>query len=160
MDYQEQAIKSVVAVFEDQEICQTNFTVAPLQSTTQQFIPDMENNLGIGNHLKLLDEDIHKNIHKIQLLNGLAPSESFSSKDGIHLTVEMEAGTGKTDVYLRSIFQMKHLYSFTKFIIVVPSIAIKEGVAKALDIRASILRDSMKIFVSIILFTIQESFPP
>ncbi|WP_035240137.1 type III restriction-modification system endonuclease [Desulfobacter vibrioformis] len=136
LDFQKQAIESVAGVFEGQEMCQTNFTVAPLQYTDQQAIPGMENNLGIGNRLKLLDEDIHKNIRKIQLQNGLAPSDAFSSKDGIHLTVEMETGTGKTYVYLRSIFEMNRLYGFTKFIIVVPSIAIKEGVAKSLEITA------------------------
>ncbi|MDD4272674.1 MAG: DEAD/DEAH box helicase family protein, partial [Desulfobacter postgatei] len=133
LDFQKQAIESVAGVFEGQEICQTNFTVAPLQYTTQQVIPGMENNLGIGNRLKLLPEDIHKNIRKIQLQNGLAPSEKMDSMD---FTVEMETGTGKTYVYLRSIFEMNRLYGFTKFIIVVPSIAIKEGVAKSLEITA------------------------
>ena len=133
LDFQKQAIESVTGVFEGQEICQTNFTVAPLQYTTQQTIPGMENNLGIGNRLKLLPEDIHKNIRKIQLQNGLAPSEKMDSMD---FTVEMETGTGKTYVYLRSIFEMNRLYGFTKFIIVVPSIAIKEGVAKSLEITA------------------------
>ena len=128
LDFQKQAIESVAGVFEGQEICQTNFTVAPLQYTTHQVIPGMENNLGIGNRLKLLPEDIHKNIRKIQLQNGLAPSEKMDSMD---FTVEMETGTGKTHVYLRSIFEMNRLYGFTKFIIVVPSIAIKEGVAKS-----------------------------
>ncbi len=84
--------------------------------------------------ITLLDEDIHKNIRKIQLHNGLAPSETFNSKEGIHLSVEMETGTGKTYVYLRTIFEMNRLYGFTKFIIVVPSIAIKEGVHKTLQI--------------------------
>jgi type III restriction enzyme len=124
-------------VFEGQEICQTNFTVAPLQYIPDELFPNMETKLGIGNRLKLLDEDIHKNIRKIQLQNGLAPSDAFSSKDGIHLTVEMETGTGKTYVYLRSIFEMNRLYGFTKFIIVVPSIAIKEGVHKSLEITAT-----------------------
>lgn len=135
--FQKQAIESVVGVFEGQEICQTNFTVAPLQHQIQGVFPGMENSLGIGNRLKLLDEDIHANIRKIQLKNGLAPSESFNSKNGIHLTVEMETGTGKTYVYLRSIFEMNRLYGFTKFIIVVPSKAIKEGVYKTLEITAS-----------------------
>ena len=133
LDFQKQAIESVAGVFEGQEICQTNFTVAPLQYTTQQSFTGMENNLGIGNRLKLLPEDIHKNIRKIQLQNGLAPSEKMDSMD---FTVEMETGTGKTYVYLRSIFEMNRLYGFTKFIIVVPSIAIKEGVAKSLEITA------------------------
>ena len=138
LDFQKQAIESVAGVFEGQEICQTNFTVAPLQYTTQLTLPGMENNLGIGNRLKLLDEDIHKNIRKIQLKNGLAPSEKMDSMD---FTVEMETGTGKTYVYLRSIFEMNRLYGFTKFIIVVPSIAIKEGVYKSLQITVDHFRE-------------------
>lgn len=139
LDYQRQAIESVTGVFAGQEICQTNFTVAPLQSWEEGslFHGTQEDTLGIGNRLRLLDEDIHANIRKIQLKNGLAPSESFDSKDGIHLTVEMETGTGKTYVYLRTVFEMNRLYGFTKFIIVVPSIAIKEGVQKSLEITAT-----------------------
>ena len=132
-DFQKQAIESVTGVFKGQELCQTNFTVAPLQYSPQQDIPGNLNNLGIGNRLKLLPEDIHRNIRKIQLKNGLAPSEKMDSMD---FTVEMETGTGKTSVYLRSIFEMNRLYGFTKFVIVVPSIAIKEGVYKSLQITA------------------------
>ena len=138
LDYQRQAIESVTGVFEGQEICQTNFTVAPLQFTPQQVIPGMENDLGVGNRLKLLDEDIHKNIRRIQLKNGLAPSEKLNSMD---FTVEMETGTGKTYVYLRSVFEMNRRYGFTKFIIVVPSIAIKEGVYKSLQITVDHFRE-------------------
>lgn len=139
LDYQRQAIESVTGVFAGQEICQTNFTVAPLQSWEEGslFHGTQEDTLGIGNRLRLLDEDIHANIRKIQLKNGLAPSEDFDSKGGINLTVEMETGTGKTYVYLRTVFEMNRLYGFTKFIIVVPSIAIKEGVQKSLEITAT-----------------------
>ncbi|EOU1267919.1 type III restriction-modification system endonuclease [Cronobacter sakazakii] len=139
LDYQRDAIESVTGVFAGQEICQTNFTVAPLQSWEEGslFHGTQEDSLGIGNRLRLLDEDIHANIRKIQLKNGLVPSESFDSKDGIHLTVEMETGTGKTYVYLRTVFEMNRLYGFTKFIIVVPSIAIKEGVQKSLEITTT-----------------------
>jgi restriction endonuclease len=56
-------------------------------------------------------------------------------------TVEMETGTGKTYVYLRTIFELNRLYGFTKFIIVVPSIAIKEGVHKSLQITADHFRE-------------------
>jgi type III restriction enzyme len=138
LDFQKQAIESVAGVFEGQELCQTNFTVAPLQYTKELDLPGMGNNLGIGNRLKLLPEDIHKNIRKIQLKNGLAPSEKMDSMD---FTVEMETGTGKTYVYLRSIFEMNRLYGFTKFIIVVPSIAIKEGVYKTLQITVDHFRE-------------------
>jgi len=139
LDYQREAIESVTGVFAGQEVCQTNFTVAPLQSWEKDslFHGTEEDTLGIGNRLRLLDEDIHANIRKIQLKNGLAPTESFDSKDGINLTVEMETGTGKTYVYLRTVFEMNRLYGFTKFIVVVPSIAIKEGVQKSLEMTAT-----------------------
>lgn len=139
LGYQHQAIESVTSVFAGQEICQTNFTVTPLKSWEEGtlFHGLQEDSLGIGNRLRLLDEDIHANIRKIQLKNGLASSVSFNSRNGIHLTVEMETGTGKTYVYLRTVFEMNRLYGFTKFIIVVPSIAIKEGVQKSLEITAT-----------------------
>lgn len=130
LDFQHEAINAIVDIFEGQEICQTNFTVAPLKLSAD-LIGDLgQNDLGIGNRLRLLDEDIHNNLNSIQLRNGLAPSETFTSMD---FTVEMETGTGKTYVYLRSIFEMNRLYGFTKFIIVVPSVAIKEGVNKSLQ---------------------------
>ncbi len=130
LDFQREAINAVVDLFEGQEVCRTNFTVMPLKYDPHAALPGMENDLGIGNRLRLLDEDIHGNVKKIQLRNGLAPSESFESMD---FTVEMETGTGKTYVYLRTIFEMNRLYGFTKFIIVVPSVAIKEGVYKSLQ---------------------------
>lgn len=131
LDFQQEAISSVVDIFEGQEICQTNFTVASLKND-EDLLPGMDQDgLGIGNRLKLLDEDILDNIKAIQLRNGLAPTEKLDSMD---FTVEMETGTGKTYVYLRSIFEMNRLYGFTKFIIVVPSVAIKEGVNKSLEI--------------------------
>ena len=82
LDYQRDAIESVTGVFAGQEICQTNFTVPPLQSWEEGslFHGTQEDTLGIGNRLRLLDEDIHANIRKIQLKNGLAPSENFDSK--------------------------------------------------------------------------------
>ena len=59
------------------------------------------------------------------------PAGSLASRD---FTVEMETGTGKTYVYLRTIFELNHRYGFTKFAIVAPSVAIREGVNKSLDI--------------------------
>ena len=141
LDYQKQAIESVTGVFAGQETCQTNFTITPSQYKSREDALNIDNYLGIGNQLKLKNKDIYKNIRKIQLENGLAPSNSSELKDGFHLTVEMETGTGKTYVYLRSIFEMNRLYGFTKFIIVVPSIAIKEGVYKSLEITAAHFRE-------------------
>jgi len=132
LDFQHEAINAVLDVFDGQEVCRTNFTVAPISAPASEDQKALEfgSDLGIGNRLRLLDEDIHKNVRNIQLRNGLAPSEAM---DGLNFTVEMETGTGKTYVYLRSIFELNRLYGFTKFIIVVPSIAIKEGVNKALE---------------------------
>ena len=130
LDFQHEAISSVTDIFIGQEMCRTNFTVAPLKYDPQMSMPDMENYLGTGNRLRLLEEDIHNNIKGIQLRNGLAPSESSGSMD---FTVEMETGTGKTYIYLRTIFEMNRQYGFTKFIIVVPSVAVKEGVFKSLQ---------------------------
>lgn len=130
-DFQLEAIRSIVDVFKGQETCQTNFTVAAVAEDRPLFEGDEQNDLGIGNRLKMLDEDILANVNQIQLHNGLAQSESLESMD---FTVDMETGTGKTYVYLRSIFELNRQYGFTKFIIVVPSVAIKEGVYKSLQI--------------------------
>ena len=90
----------------------------------------MESDLGIGNRLTLLDDEILKNLHDIQLRNGLPPSPALDSGD---FTVEMETGTGKTYVYTRMIFELNKRYGFTKFVVVVPSVAIKEGVHASIE---------------------------
>jgi len=97
-----------------------------------------ESTLGIGNRLTLLDDQLLENLHKVQLGNGLAPSSTLASGD---FTVEMETGTGKTYVYLRTIFELHKRYGFAKFVIVVPSVAIKEGVYKSLEITAEHFRE-------------------
>ena len=97
----------------------------------------LENDLGIGNRLTLLDEELLANLHAIQLRHGLAPSASLASGD---FTVEMETGTGKTYVYLRTVFELNKRYGFTKFVIVVPSVAIKEGVYHTIGTAAEHLK--------------------
>lgn len=129
LDYQDRAISSIVDIFEGQEVCQSNFSVVTHGAKGQRTINDL-NDLGIGNRLELLDDEILSNIQNIQLKNGLAQSKKLGSMD---FSVEMETGTGKTYVYLKSIFELNKRYGFTKFIIVVPSIAIKEGTKQTLD---------------------------
>jgi len=133
LDYQQVAIESVAALFAGQDICRTEFTVTTTSSLTgQATLPGFEESpLGIGNRLQLLDDEILENLQAIQLKNGLRPSESLTSGD---FTVEMETGTGKTYVYLRTIFELNKCYGFTKFMVVVPSVAIKEGTYKTLQI--------------------------
>ncbi len=130
LDYQLQAIESVCDLFRGQEINRTEFTVTK-QAVDGAFLPGMESDLGIGNRLTLLDEDVLKNLNDVQLRNGLKPTTTLASGD---FTVEMETGTGKTYVYLRTIFELHKRYGFTKYVIVVPSVAIKEGTNKTLEI--------------------------
>jgi type III restriction enzyme len=143
LDYQLQAIEAVCDLFRGQEVCRTEFTVTmktpaaiagdmfPGTVPQQMSLGIVESDLGVGNRLTLLDDELHKNLADIQLRGGLPPSGTLASGD---FTVEMETGTGKTYVYLRSVFELNKRYGFTKFVIVVPSVAIKEGVYKSLQI--------------------------
>lgn len=132
LDYQQSAIEAVADLFRGQEINRTEFTVTRRQAGgVQGELGLVESALGIGNRLTLLDDEIVGNLNDIQLRNGLPPSSTLASGD---FTVEMETGTGKTYVYLRTIFELNKRYGFTKFVIVVPSVAIKEGVYKTLQI--------------------------
>jgi type III restriction enzyme len=131
LDYQLQAVDAVCDLFRGQEICRTEFTVTRDASDPQLRMGFAESDLGLGNRLTLLDDELLKNLNTVQIRNGLRPSETLASGD---FTVEMETGTGKTYVYLRTIFELNKRFGFTKFVIVVPSIAIKEGVYKTLQI--------------------------
>jgi type III restriction enzyme len=131
LDYQHDAIESVCDLFRGQEICRTEFTVTRDVMDPQLSWAFAQNDLGIGNRLQLLDDQLLGNLGDIQLRNGIKPSTSLASGD---FTVEMETGTGKTYVYLRTIFELNRRCGFTKFVIVVPSVAIKEGVYKTLQI--------------------------
>ena len=131
LDFQLQAIEAVCDLFRGQEICRTEFTVTRDPTEPQARLAFAQHDFGIGNRLTLLDEEILSNLNAIQLRNGVPPSDGLDSGD---FTVEMETGTGKTYVYLRTIFELNKRYGFSKFVIVVPSIAIKEGVYKSLQI--------------------------
>lgn len=132
LDYQQAAIDSVVSLFKGQEISRSEFTVTfRTESSPNLSLGMEESQLGIGNRLLLVDEEIEENLRQVQLKNGLKPTEKLASGD---FTVEMETGTGKTYVYLRTIFELNKNYGFTKFVIVVPSVAIKEGTYKTLQI--------------------------
>ncbi|AWK52499.1 type III restriction endonuclease subunit R [Clostridium beijerinckii] len=136
LDYQQESISSIVDIFKGQTPAQCNFTVSAMtdKAGTEG---KLLTNLGIGNKLELDQEDILTNAKEIQLKNGLKPSsEDDIKKNDYNFTIEMETGTGKTYVYLRTIFELNKQYGFTKFIIVVPSVAIKEGVIKSIDIMS------------------------
>ena len=130
LDFQLQAVNTVCDLFRGQEVCRTEFTVTRDRVDPQERLAFAQNDLGVGNRLTLRDVEILANLKEIQLRNGLPPSASLETGD---FTVEMETGTGKTYVYLRTIFELNKRYGFTKFVIVVPSVAIKEGVYKSLQ---------------------------
>jgi type III restriction enzyme len=136
LEYQKDAVKAVCDLFRGQEICRTEFTVSR-DFGAQGNMAFTQNELGIGNRLTLLDDEVLKNLGEIQLANGLAPTSVLASGD---FTVEMETGTGKTYVYLRTAFELNRRYGFTKFVVVVPSVAIKEGVYKTLQITSDHFR--------------------
>ena len=128
LDYQQAAIASVVDLFDGQQRKTNVFTVAPQLAMTRLD----ETPQGIGNRLELSPDDVLENLKKVQMRNGLAPSENIGT--GLDFDIEMETGTGKTYVYLRSLLELHQSYGFTKFIIVVPNLAIKEGVWKSIEI--------------------------
>lgn len=87
-----------------------------------------------GNSIQVSDELLVKNLRKVQERNGIElPSAAESYKYGRNYTIEMETGTGKTYVYVRTALELARRYGWRKFMIVVPSIAIKEGVANAIE---------------------------
>ena len=130
LDYQLQAIEAVCDLFRGQEVCRSEFTVMFASTSEPGSLGIGDRQLGVGNNLTLLDDEILENLKDVQLRNRVPPSTTLASGD---FTVEMETGTGKTYVYLRTVFELNKRYGFSKFVIVVPSVAIKEGVYKSLQ---------------------------
>lgn len=134
LNYQHEAIESIVDIFSGQEKCDSNFTVYSPEFLATQIMAEFSE-LGYGNRLTLTEGQILENVQRIQLSNGLKPSNrSEIDRNNLDFTIEMETGTGKTYVYLRTIVELYMKYGYSKHIIVVPSIPIKEGVYKSLQI--------------------------
>ncbi len=125
LKYQQEAIGAVVGLFEGQTLEDSAYRYGMQEDGQFDFID------GVGNHLALTDEQILANLQKVQEQNEVAVSEALY---GMHFSVEMETGTGKTYVYLRTIYELNSKYGFKKFVIVVPSVPIREGVLKNLQI--------------------------
>ena len=152
--YQLDAVASVVDLFDGQPIGAPIFSVIRQGDFGGIFEGQEQTELGLGNRL-LLDEDrLRENTRTVQLRNDIevpeasAPlavwdlfdAQADTARTCPHFTVEMETGTGKTYVYLRTIYELSRRYGFQKFIIVVPSVAIREGVLKNLEITRDHLR--------------------
>ncbi|UXZ04339.1 DEAD/DEAH box helicase family protein [Moraxella nasicaprae] len=128
LDYQKQAIDSIVGLFQG-EIThhQDDFSLSDKDSVRV-----------IANELLLSNDDIFNNLKNIQSQNHLTLSDKL---DNLYFSVEMETGTGKTFVYLNTIFELNKRYGWRKFIIVVPSVAIREGVLQTLNSTKDYFKD-------------------
>lgn len=105
----------------------------------QQFnLYDMDDDTGYKNEIiELSDEQLLINIQKLQSQNNIKQSKALVKDLGrCSLDIEMETGTGKTYVYIKTMFELNKKYGWSKFIVVVPSIAIREGVKKTFEITA------------------------
>ena len=133
--YQLDAVASVVDLFEGQPLAGSGAT---LEMSAPSGLSITE--LAFGNRLDLDPSSILENLKGVAERNGLgySPAEGDPFRA---FTVEMETGTGKTYVYLRTIFELSAKYGWKKFIIVVPSIAIREGVLKSIELMRDHFRE-------------------
>lgn len=131
--YQADAINAAVDLFEGQPQDAGNFLTKLQERNVAEGIKllHLDEVGAVGNNLVLDNEAILQNLQRVQNRNGLRVNEQLDN-DTRNFTVEMETGTGKTYVYLRTVFEMARKYNFTKFIILVPSVAIKEGVSTSI----------------------------
>ena len=135
--YQRDAISSVVDLFEGQprDVSTLETTLSSqLLEVGNQAVLDIVSEVGaVGNRLALDDTTLLHNLQVVQDKNGLEVVDSISN-NSLDFDIEMETGTGKTYVYLRTAFELAKKYNFTKFIILVPSVAIKEGVTSSIKL--------------------------
>lgn len=160
--YQTNAVNDVVDCFAGQPmISGLAYRIDPGRKVQSSFFEEGFKNADLA----LTDEQLLENIHKVQRRQNLSLSQSlsefttFDSKGArvpvksaykrdalaaarVHLDVEMETGTGKTYCYIKTIFEMNKRYGWSKFIVMVPSIAIREGVYKSLKITADHFAES------------------
>ena len=120
--FQTDAINAIVQVFEGQPLSESTFSMSV---STADVIGMELSELGFGNRMILDDNRLLENIQRIQEANSIP---KLPELQGRHFSIEMETGTGKTYVYLRTVFELNKIYGFKKFIIVVPSVPIREGV--------------------------------
>ncbi|MED3656162.1 DEAD/DEAH box helicase family protein [Heyndrickxia sporothermodurans] len=138
LDYQDTAINSIIHAFDGQQVRKSEFTIMDQDAQGKLF-----GNNGIGNKIDLSVSKLLKNVQQIQIEQGIPISESIPVPFP-QFNIEMETGTGKTFVYLKSILELNKKYGFIKFVIVVPSVAIKEGVMKTIAMTKDYFRTQMQ----------------
>ena len=152
--YQTDAVDAVVRVFQGQPYtASTSYMrdigtlsnmsgqmrfLPGLEDDTQLEIEDLMSEIGYKNEaLQLTDDQLLQNIRSLQQESNIHQSDALVAPLGrVSLDVEMETGTGKTYVYIKTMFELNRRYGWSKFIVVVPSIAIREGVKKSFEITA------------------------
>lgn len=144
LDYQTAAVNAVVDVFKGQPLAHSDFALIG-EKASVSYAPDGT----IGNQLVLTEEQLLANVQKVQQRNGLnASNELVASMANdpaaekqllcaLNLSVEMETGTGKTYTFIKTMYELNKQYGFKKFVVVVPSVAIREGTMKNLEITKS-----------------------
>ncbi len=148
--FQLQAVKAVVDSFEGQPLKTNKFTLERSQEIIRKAKLAAEGNQGLfesevleeigyrNSPLVIADGQVFKNIQSVQRVNDLNESQKIErpagGKHGFNLTIEMETGTGKTYTYIRTMYELHKSYGWSKFIVIVPSIAIREGVFKSFEV--------------------------
>ena len=133
--FQADAAKAVVDVFAGQPYLTPSYMMDRGNGFYQQTLTDKEDFTGWSNHKilpELSDRIILENLQKVQRANQLKPSAKLEGH--FNLTIEMETGVGKTYTYIKTMYELNKHYGWSKFIVVVPSIAIREGVYKSFQV--------------------------
>ena len=149
-DFQIKAVKAVVDCFAGQALKTNRFTLERTEELIrkareaaaggiQAVAFDLEEEIGYRNAaIQILESQILKNIQAVQRENDLHESQQIERPKGVklgyNLTIEMETGTGKTYTYIRTMYELHKKYGWSKFIVIVPSIAIREGVFKSFQV--------------------------
>ncbi|WP_209403653.1 type III restriction-modification system endonuclease [Pseudozobellia sp. WGM2] len=148
-DFQVKAVQAVVDCFQGQPLKTNRFTLERSKelirkakqaaSGTASLDFNIEEEIGYRNSsIQILETQVLKNIQEVQKENELHESEYIErpkqAKLGYNLTIEMETGTGKTYTYIRTMYELFEKYGWSKFIVIVPSIAIREGVYKSFQV--------------------------
>lgn len=148
-DFQVQAVKAIVDCFAGQALKTNRFTLERSRELIKkakqaasgaiEIDYSIEEEIGYRNSpVQILESQVLKNIQSVQKRNDLHESQQIERPKGVNLgynfTIEMETGTGKTYTYIRTMYELHKHYGWSKFIVIIPSIAIREGVYKSFQV--------------------------
>jgi type III restriction enzyme len=148
--FQLDAVAAITDLFEGQPPSASDFAVIKLAAGEGLFEGQERSELGVGNRVAIDPDKLRQNTRLVQARNDIEVTDELAALESWdvfdvpaniprtcpHFSIEMETGTGKTYVYLRTIFELSKKYGFKKFIIVVPSVAIREGATHSIGTMA------------------------